>query len=132
MQKGKSEDHLRTWLPIKEFVSIIDKLTWSWRLKTPCIYIVRKTTMLVISLSSSFLGIVNMKYSRKKLHLTQLKLIHTQLAFKFHSSWTHSQSSWSQNKHTKKKEHKRCTRNQRTYIHNCGDIKKKIVDPIFW
>jgi hypothetical protein len=33
--------------------------------------------MLVISLSSSFLGIVNMKYSRKKLHLIQLKLIHT-------------------------------------------------------
>lgn len=117
-------------LPIKEFVSIIDKLTWSWKLKTPCIYIVWKTTMLVISLNSSFVGIVNMKYSRNKFHLFQFKLIHTQLAFKLHSSWTHSQSSCSQNKHTKKQEHKTWTRNQRTYIHNCGDIKKIIVDPI--
>jgi hypothetical protein len=58
MQKGKSEDPLSTWLPIKEFVSKIDKLKWSWRLKTPCIYIVRKTAMLVITLNLSFLGIV--------------------------------------------------------------------------
>lgn len=130
MQKGKSKDPLSTWLPIKEFVSKIDKLKWSWRLKTPCIYIVRKKDY-------------HVDHNLELIIFRHCEIIKEKIAL--NSTQTHSHSTCIQislimNSFTKfmlakqahkKQEHKTWTRYQRTYIHNCGDIIKKIVDPIY-